>query len=82
LITQISSALWLALAGGHYRVTGKNSKAEVVGGQSSIVLRKRHREARKKLHERRVSSRVAWRGYRAAVNDFFALKKGVCSWSQ
>ena len=45
--TQTGSALWLALAGGHHRVTAVISKAKLVGGKSSVVLSKHHRAARK-----------------------------------
>jgi hypothetical protein len=45
--TQVGSAFWLALAGGHHRVTAVISKAKVVGGQSSVVFSKHHRGARK-----------------------------------
>ena len=47
MVTQTGSALWLALAGGHHRVTAVISKAKVVGGQSSVVLSNHHRGARK-----------------------------------
>ena len=47
MVTKTGSALRLALAGGHHRVTAVISKAKVVGGQSSVVLRNHHREARK-----------------------------------
>jgi len=47
MATQTGSALLLALAGGHHRVTALISKAGVVGGQSSVVLSKHHRGARK-----------------------------------
>ena len=66
MVTQTGSALWLALAGGHHRVTAVISKAKVVGGQSSVVLSNHHRGARK-LHERQASSCIAWRGYRATA---------------
>jgi hypothetical protein len=44
---QAGSALWLALAGDHRRVTEVISKAEVVGGQSSVVLSKHPRDGSK-----------------------------------
>jgi hypothetical protein len=47
MTTQAGSALWLALAEGHHRVTAVISKAKVVGGKSSVVLSKHHRAARK-----------------------------------
>jgi hypothetical protein len=65
--TQTGSALWLALAGGQHRVTAVISKATVVGGQSSVVLSKHHRGARK-LHEHQTSSCIVLRGYRAAAH--------------
>jgi hypothetical protein len=47
MATQTASALWLALAGGHHRVTAVVSKAKVIVGQSSVVLSNHHRGARK-----------------------------------
>ena len=47
MATQTGSALWLALVGGRHRVTAVISKAKVVGGQSSVVLSKHRRGARK-----------------------------------
>ena len=47
MATQTGSALWLVLAGGHLRVTLVIPKAKVFGGQSSVVLGKHHRGARK-----------------------------------
>ena len=68
MVTQAGSALWLALAGCHLRrVTAVISKAKVVGGQSTVVLSKQHRGARK-LHERQTSSYITWRGYRATAH--------------
>jgi hypothetical protein len=67
MVTQTGSALWLALAGGHHRVTAVISEAREVGGQFSAVLSKHHRGARK-LHERQTSSCIAWHGYRAAAH--------------
>jgi hypothetical protein len=44
---QAGFALWLALAGGHHRVTAVVSKAYVFGDQPLVVLSKHNREARK-----------------------------------
>jgi hypothetical protein len=60
MATKAGSALWLALAGGHHRETAVISKAEVSGGQSSLVLSKDQREA-ERLLERCDSSCVALR---------------------
>jgi len=47
MVNQTGSALWLALAGGHHRVTAVISKLKIVGGQSPVVLSNHHRGARK-----------------------------------
>jgi hypothetical protein len=47
IATQVGYALRLVPAGVKNRVTAVISKAEVLGGQFSVVLIKHHREARK-----------------------------------
>jgi len=66
MVTQTGSALLLALAGGHHRLMAVTVKVKVVGGQSSVVL-VIIIEEREKLHERQISSCIAWRGYWAAA---------------
>jgi hypothetical protein len=47
MATQAGSTLWLALTGGHHRITAAISKAYVVGGQSSVVLSKASQRSEK-----------------------------------
>jgi hypothetical protein len=51
MATKTGLALKLVLAGVQHIITAVNSKAEVVGGQFSVVLSKHHREARKAARE-------------------------------